>query len=67
MHVWRFGNLNASRQLGRAVVPRARQVEATGRLLFMRSQFGHMEIITQRAVIPSVLQMTPLNAVNTVS
>ncbi len=38
----------------------ARQVSKKGRVLFLRSQFGHMEIVTQRGVIPSVLQLTPL-------
>jgi hypothetical protein len=38
----------------------ARRVDKKGRVLFLHSQFGHMEIITERAVIPSVLQLTPL-------
>lgn len=38
----------------------ARKVDKKSRVLFLRSQFGHMEIVTQRGVIPSVLQLTPL-------
>jgi len=38
----------------------ARRVDKKSRVLFLRSQFGHMEIITQRGVIPSVLQLTEL-------
>jgi len=39
---------------------RARKVGKKSRVLYLRSQFGHMEIVTQQAVIPSVLQLTEL-------
>ena len=46
---------------------RAKSLSQDGRVLFMRSQFGHMEIVTEGAVIPSVLQLTALSAVGSSS
>ena len=46
---------------------RAKALSPEGRVMFMRSQFGHMEIVTEGAVIPSVLQLTPLSAVGSSS
>jgi hypothetical protein len=42
----------------------ARRVSKKSRVLFLRSQFGHMEIVTERGVIPSVLQLTELVELN---
>lgn len=46
---------------------RSRRGSYKGRLLFIRSQYGHMEIVTQGSVIPSVLQLTPLGALGSSS
>jgi hypothetical protein len=34
--------------------------EKTARLLYVRSQYGHMQIVTSRKVIPLLLRLTPL-------
>ncbi len=48
-------------------IARTKRSSHKGRLVFMRSQYGHMEIVTQGSVIPSVLQLTPLGALGSSS
>ncbi|MFN0246747.1 MAG: hypothetical protein ACKV2T_07545 [Kofleriaceae bacterium] len=36
--------------------------EKSAKLLYIRSQFGHMEIVTNKKVIPTLLRLTPLKA-----
>jgi hypothetical protein len=41
-------------------LPPEREADGSSRLVYLRSQIGHMELVTQGRAIPEVLRLTPL-------